>query len=57
MTDVLKSGDRAKAGALVSAKGLVLEEVFLHLKNKKYCNFLPYNCVYVVVGFRFTMKS
>ena len=28
VTDVLKSGDRAKAGALVPAKGLVLEEVF-----------------------------
>lgn len=28
VTDILKSGDRAKAGALVPAKGLVLEEVF-----------------------------
>ena len=28
VTDVLESGDRAKAGALVPAKGLVLEEVF-----------------------------
>ena len=32
VTDVLESGDRAKAGALVPAKGLVLEEVlYLHL--------------------------
>ena len=28
VSDILKSGDRAKAGALVPAKGLVLEEVF-----------------------------
>ena len=28
VTDILKSGDRAKTGALVPAKGLVLEEVF-----------------------------
>lgn len=41
VTDILKSGDRAKAGALVPAKGLVLEEVFLHLKNKNTATFCP----------------
>lgn len=40
VTDVLKSGDRAKAGALVPAKGLVLEEVFTP-ENKNTATFCP----------------
>ena len=33
VTDVLESGDRAKAGALVPAKGLVLEEMCIRDRN------------------------